>query len=117
MRYWNMKFCWISFSWIWEQSCKDLIIDADCELTNFDINKIIDSKDCILLLMSYLYCKKRSWRGGVEMLKNHAKKIIIDNEMDQYWLFVYEILGYGSLNDDWVPMKKSKVSFLKNEYR
>ena len=112
-----MKFCWISFSWIWEQSCKDLIIDADCELTNFDINKIIDSKDCILLLMSYLYCKKRSWRGGVEMLKNHAKKIIIDNEMDQYWLFVYEILGYGSLNDDWVPMKKSKVSFLKNEYR
>ena len=44
-------------------------------------------------------------------------KIIIDNEMDQNWLFVYEILGHGSLKDDWAPMKKAKVSFLKDAYR
>ena len=92
-------------------------IDADGELKEFDIDKIIESRDCILLMMAYIYCKKRKWRGGVEKLKKYAKKIIIDNEMDQNWLFVYEILGHGSLKDDWAPMKKAKVSFLKDAYR
>ena len=37
--------------------------------------------------------------------------------MDQYWLFIYECLGSGSLNGDWVAMKNAKVSFLKPEFR
>ena len=92
-------------------------IDADCELVNFNIQKIMESKDCILLLMAYLYCKKRGWRGGIDKLKKHAKQIVKDNELDQYWIFVYEMLGSGSLKDDWASMKKSKVSFLKDEYK
>ena len=31
--------------------------------------------------------------------------------------FIYECLKHGSLKNEWVEMKKAKVSFLKPEYR
>ena len=61
--------------------------------------------------------QKIKWRGGVEILRKHAKRIIADNEMNQYWVFVYEILGYGLLKNDWSAMKKAEISFLKDEYK
>lgn len=91
-------------------------IDSNCEIKKLDIERIIKNKDCILLLMAYLYCKKYGWRSAIDKLKKHAKKIITDNEIEQYWPYVYEILGAGSLMGDWVPMKKAKVSFVKKEY-
>lgn len=92
-------------------------INADLKLNNFDLDIIIDSKDCVLLLLALIYCKKVKWRSGVDKLKRIAKTFIANNEMDQYWLFIYECLGHGSLKDEWVAMKKAKVSFLKPEYR
>ncbi len=89
---------------------------AGIELEKFDINKIISSKDCILLLMALLYCKKHKWRSGVRKLELCAKEIIDNNEMDQYWVFVYETLRHGSLSGEWAAMKKQKVSFLMKDY-
>lgn len=92
-------------------------VNADSELKNFDLDTIIESKDCILLLLALIYCKKVKWVSGVKKLKTTAKDLISNNEMDQYWLFIYECLGSDSFKDDWVAMKKAKVSFLKPEFR
>ena len=92
-------------------------INSDNEITNFQIDDAIMKNDCMLLLMSYIYCKKRAYRSGVTKLKNYAKNLIANNEMDQYWLFVYECLGHGSLENEWCAMKKAKVSFLKDTYK
>lgn len=92
-------------------------VNAGAELKNFNLSTIIESKDCILLLLALIYCKKVKWHSGVNELKRTAKALISNSEMDQYWLFIYECLGSGSLNGDWVAMKNAKVSFLKPEFR
>ena len=92
-------------------------VNVGAELKNFNIDVIINSKDCILLLLSLIYCKKRGWRSGEAKLKKAAKSLMDNNEMDQYWLFIYECLGSGSFKDEWSAMKKAKVSFLKPEFR
>lgn len=92
-------------------------IIADGRLESFDLDTILKSKDCILLLMAFLYCKKHKYRCGSEKLKRYAKKIVAANEMDQYWAFVYETLGHGSLTGDWAAMKKAKVSFLNKDFK
>lgn len=92
-------------------------VNSATELTRFNLKTIIDSKDCILLLLALIYCRKLNWRSGVDKLRQVAKAFISNNEMDQYWLFIYECLGYGLLTGDWSAMKKAKVSFLKSDYR
>jgi len=92
-------------------------VNVDSELKNFDLNKIIKSKDCILLLLALIYCKKGKLSYGIQKLEKTANGLMSNNEMDQYWLFIYECLGPGSLKDDWAEMKKAKVSFLKPEFR
>ena len=92
-------------------------VNSGAELTQFNLKTIIDSKDCIFLLLALIYCRKNKWRSGVDKLRQVAKAFISNNEMDQYWLFIYECLGYGLLTGDWSAMKKAKVSFLKSDYR
>ena len=85
-------------------------------IDSFELDKIIEKKDCVLLLFALLYCKKIKWRSGVTKLKKFAKELIANNQMEEYWLFVYESLPSESLNQDWVQMKKANISFIKNEY-
>lgn len=92
-------------------------VNSGAKINNFNLDIIIDNKDCVLLLLALIYCKKVKWRSGVEKLKKTAKALIDANEMDQYWLFIYECLGSGSLTGDWSAMKKAKVSFFKSEFR
>lgn len=92
-------------------------VDSNSKLCNFNLDVIIESKDCILLLLALIYCKKNKCSSSVKRLKVMAKDLIANNEMDQYWLFIYECLGSDSLKDEWAAMKKAKVSFLKPEYR
>lgn len=92
-------------------------LNSNSKLKNFDLNLIISSKDCILLLMALIYCKKINCSSGVKQLKEYARELIKCDEMDQYWLFIYECLSFSELKDDWKDMKKSDVSFLKESYR
>lgn len=92
-------------------------VNSGTKLINFDLNTILNSKDCILLLMALIYCKKVKRRSDIKKLKDYAKNLIANDEMDQYWLFIYECLGYDALAGDWSAMKKAKVSFLKSEFR
>lgn len=91
-------------------------INSNNSIENLDLDKVIESKDCILLLMAFIYCRKNKWHSGVHTLRAYAKKLILENDMEQYWLFVYECLGHDLLTDEWVHMKKANVTFLKDDY-
>lgn len=99
-------------------------IDSNLKINNFDLDKIIKSKDCILWLLALIYCRKNELKSEIKCLKKLAKDIVeaaksiqSNEEIDRYWLFIYEALPYESLNDDWVSMKKAGVSFLKDKYK
>lgn len=92
------------------------IIKSGAKLENFSINDAIESKDCMFLLLSLLYCRKNKWRSGEKTLKDFAKELLSNNEMEQYWLFIYESLGHTLLRDEWSAMKKARVTFIKKEY-
>lgn len=92
-------------------------VKANGGIDSFDISAVIQKKDCILLLLALVYCRKRQYRSGVEELKKFAIKLRDSGEFDEYWLFAYETLGSGNLLDDWQAMKKANVSFLLPAYQ
>ena len=82
-------------------------IKANGGIDSFDISTVIQKKDCILLLLALVYCRKRQYRSGVEKLKKFAIELRDSGEFDEYWLLAYETLGSGNLLDDWQAMKKT----------
>lgn len=48
----------------------------------------------------------------------HAKELLEFN-MNEDWLFVYEVLNQESLRGKglWINLKRNGVSFIKSEYR
>ena len=86
------------------------------ELDNFNIDDIIDKNDCMLLLMSLIYCRNFNRKDYLKKLKNHAKTLSNDY-MDEYWIFIYECLSSNELRGDWKKLKEAKVSFLQTKYR
>lgn len=82
----------------------------DFELDCVELDDALDNDSCILKLFIWLYFDKHSHTIEVATLKNHAKSLL--NEIDEYWLFVYEILSENELQDEWVALKRAKVSFI-----
>ena len=85
----------------------------------FDI--IDENRDTVLMLLAYLHDKKflnaskdfnRTTIG--KKYKKLAQSLIDD--IDEYWLFVYEVLTEGLLEAEWKAMKKEKVSFIKADF-
>lgn len=87
------------------------------EISKFDVTCIIANNDCILSLMALIYCRKRKNTNALRALKDYAKQIKANGELEEQWPFVYECLTVGLLTDDWKKMKQADVSFLKAEYR
>ena len=83
----------------------------------FNIDDIIEKNDSILLLIALIYCRKKHDDPALAKLTNHAKHLKDNDELEEYWPFVYECLTTRFLTGDWKPMKQAKVSFLKTEYR
>ncbi|GHT18654.1 hypothetical protein FACS1894189_6820 [Planctomycetales bacterium] len=81
------------------------------ELNALKVDDIIGSKNCIALLLTYLYFSQRQDSVSCKKLKDYAKTLKND-EFDQNWLFAYEVLTEGLLKDEWKPMKKAGVSFV-----
>ena len=75
------------------------------------VGNAIDSEDCILLLTTYMKCK--NIKADVKRLKQEAVNLS-KNNMDRYWLFVYEVLPQDKLSGDYKVLKQNNVSFLKN---
>lgn len=90
-------------------------IKYDFSLNKFDINKIVATGDCILLLLAYLYSKDKNMGIENKLLIKHAKSLKQkgDADMEEYWIFVYEVLTHGNLKSDWKKLKQGGISFIK----
>lgn len=91
-------------------------IKYNIKINNFNIDDVIQKNDAILSITSYCYCKKYSDSAGIKKLESHARSLKSANEMDEQWIFIYELLTDGLLDDDWKAMKAKKISFLKPEF-
>lgn len=63
-------------------------------------NYVIGSRDCLLLLMTWIYFMKRNhWKRNATQVKplNREAKKLKNTDMDRYWLFCYEALTGGEL--------------------
>jgi hypothetical protein len=75
-----------------------------------------NSRDCIFMLLAFLYDKKlNTSQNNIKKYKVLAEELS-KNEMDQYWLFVYEVLPKSKLNGHWKTMKEKNISFIKDDF-
>ena len=88
----------------------------DFLLDELDRDYVIRQKDCITLVMTWLYYMKvNHWNRNATQVKplNKLARELKTSEMGRYWLFCYEALKAGSLPGDWKAMKLEGVSFIK----
>ena len=84
----------------------------------FDVAK--NSYDSIFMLLAYLHDKKFSEVKKFnnsdigKKYKELAKNLLDD--IDEYWVFVYEILNKELLKNEWKVMKRNNVSFIKKNF-
>lgn len=92
-------------------------IKYNVTLTSLNFDDILKG-DCISKLLYYLYFKKFNIKDGKKVLVEHAKELLEFN-MNEDWLFVYEVLNQESLRGKglWINLKRNGVSFIKSEYR
>lgn len=82
-------------------------------LNNFNIDEILKSNHCILLLLTYLYCQTLKLKEEKNCLKEFAKNLASNNEdFERNWLFIYEVLSEQDLHNEYKSLKKAKVSFI-----
>jgi hypothetical protein len=75
-------------------------------------DKVIDSDDCIFMMLAYLYDKEN--KKEIDKYSVRAKEKN-ENEFDRYWLFVYQVLGADDLKEPYKSMKKKIISFVKDK--
>lgn len=79
---------------------------------------VIRSEDCLLMVMTWIYFMKQNhWKREATQVKplNEIAMELKNTNMDRYWLFCYEALTWGSLSDQWQPMKQAGISFIRKE--
>ena len=84
-------------------------------ITKFDCQTVRDSGDCLLMLFGWLYAKENSDQIGERLLHDHAAQLYANGCMDQYWLFVYEVLDYSEFSNGdevWRNLKKNSITFI-----
>ncbi len=91
-------------------------IKYDFTIPEVKAEEIIDSKDCILLLLGYKYFLAKNDEEAMRKLEGYATELSKnEDDFDTYWLFTYEVLSEECLKDDWKVMKQKKVSFIKDK--
>ncbi|AVC44426.1 hypothetical protein B4919_06340 [Francisella tularensis subsp. novicida] len=93
----------------------------DFKLHDDIFDKLHKLGDPIILLLSYLHdekylnsSKKFNQTSLGKKYKNLAKSML-DN-IDENWVFVYEVLSKDQLKDEWKKMKENGVTFLKEDF-
>lgn len=82
--------------------------------------KVENSNDAILLLLAYLHDKKYLNSSSNFNRTTIGKKYrdlanTLKDDIDEYWIFVYEVLNSG-LCDNWQVMKKARITFIRSEF-
>ena len=86
------------------------------DLLGMSADIAIQKDSCLLKCFSWIYYHKRNDINAIKKLKGHAKQLA-DHDFDEYWPFIYEALPKEQLKDDWKPIKKAGISFIKQKYR
>ncbi len=77
---------------------------------------IIDkNRDAVLMLLAYLHDKKFINHSNVTSRYKDLAKSLKD-DIDEYWIFIYEVLTVGLLKEEWRKMKQANISFIKSEF-
>lgn len=93
-------------------------IKYNFSINGLEANDAIESNSCLYKLLVFLLFKREKNTSGKALLRTHAKELKkSDEDFDQNWLFVFEILPKSDLPDDWKIIKDSGVSFLKKDYQ
>lgn len=82
-------------------------------VNNIHIEDIIESNDCIFMLLSYLYYEKNNMESEKKQLIDVAKALSKNiYDVGRYWLFIYEVLPYNDMPNDFKSLKKKKITFI-----
>ncbi len=86
------------------------------DLPGITADTAIQKDSCLLKMLTWMYYRKRNDTAELKKLKQHAKSLADNDDFDSYWPFIYEALPQEQLKDEWKPMKKAGISFIKDEY-
>ena len=76
------------------------------------MDNIIDSDDCILMLLAYKNFVADDDSLAKKALKDLAKELSSEeDDFGRYWLFIYEVLPKSLLKGQWKALKNHRVSF------
>ena len=79
------------------------------------VDDSINSSDCIFMLLAFLKAKRDKNRKARKIFKEKAKSLT--DELDKYWIFVYEVLSKEELpKGGYRALKNKKISFIKSEF-
>ena len=87
---------------------------------DFKLNKMMEedsirTEDSLFMLLSFLKVKKDRNKDAKKLLKEHARSLL--NDIDRYWLFLYEALPKDDLTGDYKCLKNNRISFVKPEFK
>ncbi|KIM07213.1 MAG: hypothetical protein KU38_10790 [Sulfurovum sp. FS08-3] len=68
-----------------------------------------------MLLLAYLHDEKFIKHSKVTKKYKKLANTLKD-DIDEYWIFVYEVLTAGSLKSEWKQLKQANVTFIKSEF-
>lgn len=75
---------------------------------------LIDTEDCILLTLGFLYYEKKVDLTSIKELKKYARTLTsVPEDFERMWVFAYEVLPFSYLKDEWKTLKRANVSFLR----
>ncbi|WP_173915968.1 RNA-directed DNA polymerase [Halobacillus sp. Marseille-Q1614] len=88
-------------------------IKFDFSIPQIDYKFLRNSNHCILFILGFLYAKHINYNSEVKEFKKLARKLNNNKEdIDQYWLFIYEALPKSHLKGDWKDLKENQVTFV-----
>lgn len=77
--------------------------------------KVEKSHDAVLLLLAYLHDEKFIKHSKVTKKYKVLARSLKD-DIDEYWIFIYEVLTFGNLKSEWRQMKQANITFIKSEF-
>ncbi len=90
-------------------------VKYDFKVTDDLYDVIEKNQDTVLMTLSYIHdLKFNNIPRNMKKYKKLAK--ILKNDIEEYWLFVYEVLPKSLLISYWKKMKEENISFIKDEF-